>query len=132
MRRIWGTAMGVAVGNALPFSPEWQFNAGIGYTSELANGWEVTPRIDLTHQTETFFDANNTMEIAQLDDATVVNLSVAVGPAAGPWRLNAGINNANDELYQTGGNSSLTTSSGYSEVAFARPREYFVYFSYDF
>jgi iron complex outermembrane recepter protein len=30
------------------------------------------------------------------------------------------------------GNSSLTTGSGYAEIAYARPREYFATFKYDF
>ena len=47
-------------------------------------------------------------------------------------RLAAGINNATDELYPVAGNSSLTTGSGYAEVAYARPREWFATFQYDF
>jgi iron complex outermembrane receptor protein len=42
------------------------------------------------------------------------------------------VNNATDEIYPVAGNSSLTTGSGYAEVAYARPREYFATLSYDF
>jgi iron complex outermembrane receptor protein len=129
---IAGTAIGVAVGNVLPFSPEWQANAGVGYTASLGNGWLLTPRADLVYQTETFFDANNTLEIAQLEDATVLNLSVALAPPDEQWRLTLGVNNANDELYAIGGNSSLTTSSGYAEIGYARPREWYLTFEYNF
>jgi iron complex outermembrane receptor protein len=48
------------------------------------------------------------------------------------WRFTAGVNNATDELYPVAGNSSLTTGSGYAEVAYARPREWFATFQYDF
>ena len=48
------------------------------------------------------------------------------------WQVSAGINNATDELYRTAGVSSLDTSTGYAEVAYARPREYFVKFTYNF
>jgi iron complex outermembrane receptor protein len=129
---IAGTAIGVAVGNVLPFSPEWQANGGIGYTASLGNGWLLTPRADLAFQTETFFDANNTLEIAQLEDATVLNLSVALNPPDEKWRLIFGVNNANDELYAIGGNSSLTTSAGYAEIGYARPREWYLTFEYNF
>ena len=132
LRTIAGTAIGVAVGNVLPFSPEWQANAGVGYTATLGNGWLLTPRADLAFQTETFFDANNTVEIAQLEDATVLNLSVALEPPDEKWRLTLGVNNANDELYAIGGNSSLTTSAGYAEVGYARPREWYLTFNYNF
>ena len=123
---------GVAVGNRLPFSPTWQANMGVGYTAAVGNGWMLTPRADLSYQTRTFFDANNTVEIAQQDAYTVLNLSLAFEPPSEKWRLVAGVNNATDELYATGGNSSLTTGSGYAEIAYARPREYFVNFNYNF
>ena len=132
LNAIAGTAIGVAVGNKLPFAPEWQANLGVGYTATMGNGWLVTPRVDLAYQAETFFDANNTIEIAQTDPATVVNISATIEPPGQNWRINAGVNNVNDELYPTGGNSSLTTGSGYAEIAYARPREYFLYFTYNF
>ena len=132
LKAIAGIGTGVVVGNVLPFSPEWQANFGISYTANLDNGWLLIPRVDYSYNGKTFFDANNTPQIAQLDGASVVNLSAALEPANGKWRLTGGINNATDELYATGGNSSLTTSSGYAEIAYARPREFFVRFSYNF
>jgi len=132
LQAIAGTAIGVNVGNALPFSPELQWNLGIGYTANLANGMMLTPRVDFSYNDTTYFDANNTREIAQLDEVTVVNLSVELLPPSERWSLVAGVNNATDEEYETGGNSSLTTGSGYAEVAFARPRVYFVTLNYNF
>ena len=41
-------------------------------------------------------------------------------------------NHATDELYPIAGNSSLTTGSGYAEIAYARPREYFASINLDF
>ena len=48
------------------------------------------------------------------------------------WRFIAGLNNATDELYPIAGNSSLTTGSGYAEIAYARPQEWFATVEYDF
>jgi len=42
------------------------------------------------------------------------------------------VTNATDEEYSTGGNSSLTTGSGYAEIAYARPRQYFLTFEWDY
>jgi iron complex outermembrane receptor protein len=89
----------------------------------------LTPRVDIAYQDRTYFDANNTIEIAQLASVTVANLSLGYAPAGARWQLTLGVNNATDELYPTGGNSSLTTGSGYAEIAYARPREYFIGFS---
>lgn len=132
LRLIAGTGIGVEVGNKLPYSPEFQFNIGIGYRGLVGNGWSIAPRVDFVHQDSEFWDANNTVEISQNSDYSIVNAAVAFGPEDGPWRLRAEINNATDETYSTGGNSSLTTGSGYAEIAYARPREYYLTFDWDF
>ncbi|MEX2525667.1 MAG: TonB-dependent receptor [Gammaproteobacteria bacterium] len=129
---IAGTNTGVAVGNDLPFSPEWQANLGVGYTAHLGDGWMLRPRADFVYQDTTYFDAGNTPEISQIGSAEVLNLSISLEPANSQWRLTGRVNNATDELYATGGNSSLGTGSGYAEIGYARPREYFVDFSYNF
>jgi iron complex outermembrane receptor protein len=122
---------GLAEGNVLPYSPEWQVHAGLSYTASVGT-LEITPRIDVSYQDTTFFDPTLTPEIAQLDDVTVLNASLTFKPTAGNWRVALGVNNATDEVYPVAGNSSLTTGSGYAEVAYARPREYFATISYDF
>ncbi|HZF15061.1 MAG TPA: TonB-dependent receptor, partial [Steroidobacteraceae bacterium] len=122
---------GLVVGNTLPFAPKYQGHFGIAYTAH-AGGFDLTPRLDLSYQDTTFFDATNTVEIAQLDSYTVLNASFVFGPAAGKWSVTLGINNATDETYPIAGNSSLTTGSGYAEIAYSRPREYFGLFSYKF
>lgn len=43
-----------------------------------------------------------------------------------------GVNSATDEEYPIAGNSSLTAGSGYAEIAYARPREYFATLSVRF
>jgi iron complex outermembrane receptor protein len=126
LRAIAGTGVGVAVGNVLPFSPDFQANLGIGYRARIGSRFALSPRVDLIHQTKTFFDANNTVEIAQLDPFTVLNASVAFGRSDEKWRVTVGGSNLTDELYATGGNSSLTTGSGYAEIAYARPRQFWV------
>lgn len=122
---------GLASGNALPFAPELQGHVGIQYAARVGN-LVVTPRVDASYQDTTYFDAINTPEIAQLDSVTTVNASISVGTDSGPWKVALGINNATDETYPIAGNSSLTTGSGYAEIAYSRPRQYFGYVQYDF
>jgi iron complex outermembrane recepter protein len=119
------------VGNTLPFAPEWQGHLGLSYTAH-AGDFEITPRVDASYQDTTYFDAVNTREIAQLDSVTTVNASVKFSMTDAPWRVTLGVNNATDEVYPVAGNSSLTTGSGYAEIAYARPREYFAQVQYDF
>ena len=115
----------------MPFAPEWQGSLGIGYTAH-AGSLAITPRVDASYQSKTFFDAINTLETAQLDDVTVLNASLGFSQDGGKWRVMLGVNNATDETYAIAGNSSLTTGSGYAEIAYARPREYFAQLTYDF
>ena len=122
---------GLRVGNELPFAPRWQAHLGIAYTAHAAS-LSITPRVDAAYQTRTFFDATDTPEIAELGGYTVLNASVLVSPGTGSWRLTVGANNATDKIYRVAGNSSLSTGSGYAEVAYARPREYFATISYAF
>jgi iron complex outermembrane receptor protein len=63
---------------------------------------------------------------------TTVNASVKFGANGGPWNLRVGVNNATDEVYPIAGNSSLTTGSGYAEIAYARPREWFAQVEFEF
>lgn len=122
---------GLVAGNRLPFAPEWQGHVGVEYSAH-AGTMVIRPRVDASYQDMTFFDATNTREIAQLDDVTTVNAQVQISGDGGPWRVTLGVNNATDELYPIAGNSSLTTGSGYAEIAYARPREWFANFQYEF
>lgn len=127
-----GAAIGVAVGNRLPYTPEWEYNLGVGYNGALRTGWRVMPRVDWSYRDDVFWDANNTAEIAVNSSYSILNAAVVLAPDNGPWRLRAAVTNATDEEYSTGGNSSLTTGSGYAEIAYARPREYYLNFEWDF
>ncbi len=122
---------GLVEGNALPFAPKYQGHFGIAWTAH-AGSFALTPRLDLSYQDTTYFDATDTVEIAQLDSYTVLNASFVFGPAEGKWNVTLGVNNATDETYPIAGNSSLTTGSGYAEIAYSRPREYFGLFTYKF
>jgi iron complex outermembrane receptor protein len=132
LREIAGIAVGVEEGNRLPYTPEWQANFGVGYTAVLGSGWSITPRLDLSYQDNTFFDANNTVEIAQTDDRTVLNLGLIVESPDSAFTVRAIANNVTDEVYPIAGNSSLGTGSGYAEIAYARKAQYMLYIGYDF
>src|SRR5690606_179580 len=124
-----GTTQTVGPDNTLPFAPEWQANLGVGYDFLIGNA-TLTPRINLSYTSEQFFDAANSVEVAQLKDVTLVNASLTLD--LGAWRFRAGVNNATDEQYRVAGNSSFSTSAGYAEAIYSRPRNYFLSASVDF
>lgn len=121
----------VAVGNQLPFSPELKWNLGIGYSAEMDN-FLISPRVDISYSDKVFFDAANTVPIAQTDSYTTVDLSFAVENLSAAWKVVLGINNATDETYRVSGNSSLGSGTGYAETAYARPRMWFANFTRNF
>jgi iron complex outermembrane receptor protein len=131
LRTLSIVQIGDLVGNDLPFAPELKYNIGIGYDG-LVGGWTLAPRVDFVHSDKAYWDAGNTEEIAVDSDYSIINAAVAFGPESGPWRLRAAVTNATDETYSTGGNSSLTTGAGYAEIAYSRPRQYFLYVDWEF
>jgi iron complex outermembrane receptor protein len=111
-----------SLSSRLPFTPEWQTHLGMSYTFHPGSNWSLTPRADLSHTAEQFFDAGNSPEIAQEDAITLISASLTLASDDDKWRFVLGGNNLTDELYPVAGTSSLTTASGYSEIIYARPR----------
>ena len=126
-----GPVTGITTANTLPYTPEIKANLGIGYTLELSE-WIITPRADISYRDETFFDTNNTVEIAQNDSVTTIDAVIGFESVEMDLKLMVGVSNLTDELYPIAGNSSLSTGSGYAEIAYAREREYFISVTYDF
>ena len=108
----------------LPFTPEWQAHLGMSYTFVPVGGWSLTPRVDVSYTDEQFFDAGNSVEIAQDESVTLLNASLALETEDGRWRFAVIGNNLTDEQYAVAGTSSLTTASGYAEIIYARPRTF--------
>jgi iron complex outermembrane receptor protein len=106
----------------LPFTPEFMGHLGLSYDFAVASSWKLTPRVDVSYTADQFFDAGNSVEIAQTDDITLVNASLSFGDDR--WLIVLSGVNLTDELYPVAGTSSLTTASGYSEIIYARPRSY--------
>jgi len=129
---IAGLATGVQVGNVLPYAPEWVGNMSLAHDWSYSNGWSGSGRVGFSYQSETYFDANNTPEIAQLDGVTLWNASVEFVTPDGETSFFAGLNNASDEIYPIAGNSSLGTGSGYAEIAYSRGSTWFVGIERDF
>jgi iron complex outermembrane receptor protein len=109
--------------SSLPFTPDWQGHLGLSYAFQLGGGWSLTPRADVSYTGSQFFDAGNSVEIAQNDDVTLVNVALMVD-SNDKWRFMLSGINLTDEQYPVAGTSSVTTASGYAEIIYARPRSW--------
>ncbi|WCL53435.1 TonB-dependent receptor [Gimibacter soli] len=121
-----GTTATVGPDNRLPFTPKWKGNIGVSYVFPLSGDLELTPRVDLSYTASQFFDAANSIEVAQDKGVTLVNASLRLAEREGGWNLTFGIENLTDELYPVAGNSSLSTATGYAEIIYARKRTWFL------
>lgn len=118
--------------STLPFTPELQVSLGVGYDFHLGGGMTLTPQVNVSYTDQQYFDAGNSAEIAQIDSVTIINGSLVLAGAAERWRLSLRGDNLTDELYPVAGTSSLTTSSGYAEIIYARPRSLSLVYAMDF
>jgi iron complex outermembrane recepter protein len=116
----------------LPFTPEWTTHVGVSYAFPMSNGWTWTPRVDSSYTASQFFDAGNSVEVAQTGGVTIWNASVTLESPDSKWRIALNGQNLGDKLYPVAGTSSLTTSSGYAEIVNARPRALSLTASYNF
>lgn len=116
----------------LPFTPDWTTHVGVAYEIPFSNGWTLTPRVDSSFTGAQFFDAGNSVEVSQMGGVTLWNASIALESPDSKWRLSANGQNLGDKLYPVAGTSSLSTSSGYAEVIYARPRTLSLTASYRF
>jgi iron complex outermembrane receptor protein len=121
----------VSAGNDTPYSPDLMANVGVSYIVNL-DGWSLTPRLDINYVDSQFFDAGNTVEIAQVDEQTTARFALTLDSDNNNWRAVAGIENLTDETYPVAGNSSLATATGYAEVVYNRPRVYYFNVEYSF
>jgi iron complex outermembrane receptor protein len=126
-----GTAVTATVtpANSLPFTPEWTGNIGLGYDFNLGSS-KLTPRVNVSYTDSLFFDAANSVEVGQNDAVTLVNASLSW--STDTWTVKAGLNNATDEQYRVAGNSSFSTSAGYAEAIYSRPRNWFATVEFNF
>jgi len=128
-----GLVTGVTADSSIPYTPSLSFNLGLGYETEpFKNGWTAAPRVDISHTSSQYFDAQNTPEIAQNSPVTLLNASITFENGDRNWKLQIAGKNLTNEIYSIGGNSALGVGSGYAEVVLTRGREAFITLSHDF
>ena len=116
----------------LPFTPDWTTHVGVAYDMVFSNGWTLTPRVDTSYTGAQFFDAGNSVEVSQMGGVTLWSGSLTLESPDSKWRISANGQNLGDKLYPVAGTSSLSTSSGYAEILYARPRTLSLTASYRF
>lgn len=120
-------AAGLSLDDKFILTPEWSVTAGLSYNIYLAKG-VLTPRVDFTHKSSQEFEAVNTI-FTRDEGFEKFDLGIRYKPDNADWVLGAGVNNVTDALYKVGGDAN--SAIGYENVIFARPRNWFLSFDYN-
>ncbi len=116
----------------LPFAPDLQGHVAAAYTFHPGDGLRLTPRVNVSYTGKQYFDAGNTVSIAQNKSVTIVNASIVLEPDDRKWNITLAGNNLTNRLYPLAGTSSESTSAGYAEVIYARPRNFTLTYALNF
>jgi len=109
---------GVAVnikGNELPQSPHYKFSAGIQWTGQLGNDWNITPRVDLAY-TGGYYGSIFNHNVNRIQGYDVINAQVQLNGPSDKFYVRAFVQNLTNNdaitgLYVTDQSSGLFTNA---------------------
>lgn len=106
------------------YTPETKASLGVGYEIIMSSGAVLTPRADISYQSEFYVGpANN--DFAKLDGYSVANLRLSWLSADQGWEAALGVTNLADKYYYVSG-LDLSGASGMVSAVPARPREWYL------
>jgi iron complex outermembrane receptor protein len=133
-------ASSISLNDYPPLTPKWKASGGIAYAFDLGNGAKITPRADVSYQSETYSDpANNGFYPAGFptDDVhfgglnpylipehTTVNARITFDSPDKTWQASVSVSNLTNEYYWT--NNFAFYFSGTGQHVLAPPREWAV------
>jgi iron complex outermembrane receptor protein len=117
-------ASGVTLSMRGPFTPRWQYSAGIQYDAQLGSHGTLSPRLDLSH-VDAFFQQPANALLNTVPGRTLLNASLTWRSPDQDWSVALHVTNVTDKLYYNsvfdnrGSNSTVTGYPG-------EPREWSV------
>ena len=117
----------MTVDSPLPRTPDWNFNVGGTFRIPLANGGDLTGRVNWK-RTDSFWQRATTPPLEFNEGYELVNASLTYAPNQGDWSVMIGGTNLTDELYYT----SRRHGSTNTKAVIARPRHLYASLRYNF
>ena len=102
------------------YTPKWSLSGGISYRIDIGIA-EITPRVDASYRSKTYFDPSNTEQIAQ-PGYGLLNASIRASFPKSGVAVTASVTNLTNRSYRVSGNAALTSASGYTEATYGPPR----------
>ncbi len=115
-------AQGIDKGSRFVNSPQWSLSNAVSYVIHGAKYGDVTLRGDWSYRSKVYNDAANSEFIAQ-GNLHLFNAGATFKKYGGKWQLALQVRNITDETYVVTGNDEFS-GFGYTELVYARPREW--------
>jgi iron complex outermembrane receptor protein len=112
---------GVALSNVAPYTNKWKWSIGAQYEIGLAGGATITPRLDLSYQSEIFSAASNSA-LSRVPGYTLLNGRLTWRNADEDLSVSLQVTNITDEYYYV--NAFDNFASGFAAAQPGRPREW--------
>jgi len=112
-------------GSISPGVPEKTASAGIQYQIDIGGSGSITPRLDWSWQSRTYYDNANTL-LASQESYSLLNARLTWRTASDDWSVAVGVTNLTDERYYVNKFSLLPFGLGTLEGQPSRPREWAV------
>ncbi len=88
-------------GNRLPGAPEWNINFAAQHAFAIADGFELTPRIEYSYTDQRYFDINQLEAISSRGSHSLINARLSLSPIDAGWEFALWGKNLADEDYIT-------------------------------
>jgi len=89
---------GVSLGMRAPYSPEWQYSAGIQYQAFLGGGSSITPRLDISHS-DGFYTQTANDPLGFTPARTLLNARLTWRSEDSGLSVSAEVTNVTNKLY---------------------------------
>lgn len=104
--------------------PEWSYAVAGSYLTTMANGYELSTRVSLSYEDETFHLVGNTPEIKR-EDTTLVDARITLADPGDKWSVSLWGKNLTDEVYYPAGTTVGRDAIGVVGLVFpAMPRTF--------
>ena len=110
-------ASGVRLSMRGPFTPKWQYSAGIQYEANVGSFGQIVPRLDLAH-TASFYQQAANAALNRVPGRTLLNAHLTWRTAKKDWAVTLDVSNVTNKLYYNsvfdnrGSNSTVTGFPG--------------------
>lgn len=115
-------AQGIDKNSRFVNSPKWSLSGSLSYVVPVSSYGDITFRGDWSYRSKVYNDAANSEFIAQ-DALHLFNAGATFNTSDEKWQLALQVRNITNQTYVVTGNDEFN-GFGYTEVIYARPREW--------